>query len=110
MILKESHLEALFYGNLKTSEALELGKGIREELGPGCLKASDRRLLQCVKLQRDNHLLNVETDNRKEDNSGIQIYFQCGQNEIQSRCKLDVIGQICDEPCFDQLRSQVRIM
>lgn len=107
MILKECHLEALIYGNLKTSEALELGKGIREELGPGCLKTSDRRLLQCVKLQRDDHYLKVATDNPQEDNSGIQIYFQCGQDEIQSRCKLDVIGQICDEPCFDQLRSQV---
>eukprot|EP00210_Caulerpa_lentillifera_P000591 g572.t1 len=109
LILKELHVEALIYGNLKSSEALELCQGIRKELGKGHLKAASRRLLQCVKLQSNGHLVKIPTLNLQEKNSGVQAYFQFGINEIHSRCKLDLIGQISEEPCFDQLRNQEQL-
>ena len=51
----------------------------------------------------------MPSKNPQEENSALEAYFQCDRDNLMLRSKLDMIGQICDEPCFNTLRTKVRI-
>ena len=47
--------------------------------------------------------------NAAEENSAVEIYFQCGQNDPHLRAGLDLIEQILSEPCFNVLRTKEQL-
>lgn len=49
-----------------------------------------------------------EVNNDFHKSSCIELYYQCGLQNKENNVLLELIAQILHEPCFSQLRTQVR--
>jgi hypothetical protein len=47
--------------------------------------------------------------NEEEDNSAVEVYFQCGPDNLALRAALDLLEQASSEPCFNTLRTQQQL-
>lgn len=47
--------------------------------------------------------------NPAEENSAVEVYFQCGLNDTKLRASLDLLEQILSEPCFNVLRTKEQL-
>lgn len=47
--------------------------------------------------------------NVDDENSAVEVYFQCGPDNLKLRANLDLLEQIISEPCFNVLRTQQQL-
>ena len=54
-------------------------------------------------------LCRQQAKNLEENNSAVEVYFQCGPDSLQLRTALDLLDQVVSEPCFNALRTQQQL-
>ncbi|MEW5302568.1 MAG: hypothetical protein WDW38_002287 [Sanguina aurantia] len=111
-ILAACHVEALLHGNMTADEGVALASQVCTILGPGCkLAASARESECCIELPAGPPLVMTQTaKNAEEENSAIEMYFQCGPATHPSdRALLDLVSQILYEPLFSTLRTKQQL-
>ncbi|CAG8475592.1 2249_t:CDS:10 [Acaulospora colombiana] len=103
--------EGLIHGNMSKPEAINMIDVIErilesKELLPSQL-ISDRTILLPI---GKRYVFSTEVFDKKEINSAINYSVQVGDKIDQElRIRLDLVGQIADEPCFDQLRTKEQL-
>jgi nardilysin len=109
VLLKESHIESLIFGNVTQTEAISLGEAARAALGAvSTATANDL----CLHLPDPScsWLLHAPVINAEEENSAIEVYFQCGpSDDARARAVMDCIDQLVYEPCYDTLRTKEQL-
>lgn len=103
-------VEALYIGNVDSSDA----KSAKEMLLTFVASCKGMEKKKCPKQEvlivtppKDSvHTIIVPTIDPKEPNTAIEIYIQCGKDNIEDRVLLDLLVQILYEPLFDQLRTK----
>ncbi len=50
-----------------------------------------------------------EAVNETHSNSALELYLQCGVQETRANMRLELLGQILHEPCFDTLRTKEQL-
>lgn len=109
-MLSKMHIEYLIHGNFNKEKALELVKKVEGHL-MSTVKFSPllpRQLLLNRELKLEggcNYMYEVNNDYHKS--SCIELYYQCGLQSKDSNMKLELLSQIMQEPCFNQLRTKV---
>jgi len=56
--------------------------------------------------QANCHSILLPSKNPKEPNTTVEMYFQIGPDSLRDRVLLDLLGQMMNEPLFDQLRTK----
>ena len=47
--------------------------------------------------------------NPEEDNSVVEVYWQCGPDDVHDRALVDMVEQLLYEPCYDTLRTKEQL-
>ncbi|KAG0316487.1 Insulinase (Peptidase M16), partial [Dissophora globulifera] len=111
MLLSRLHIEGLIHGNITTSEALRAGLIVEEVLSPKALVPSEL-------LSQRSHLLpeqckavyRREVPDPNNVNSGVEYYLQIEDaTSKESRARIQLMAQIINEPCFNQLRTKEQL-
>ncbi|KAG0046086.1 Insulinase (Peptidase M16) [Gryganskiella cystojenkinii] len=110
-LLARLHIEGLVHGNMAAAEALKAGEIIEQGLCPKSLVPSE--LLS----QRSHILPSHSKAVYKRDvpdpdnvNSGLEYYLQIEDaTSKQSRARIQIMAQIINEPCFNQLRTKEQL-
>jgi nardilysin len=109
VLLKETHIESLIFGNVTEKEAISLGEAARAALGAVSTAILDDL---CLHLPDPccSWLLHAPVVNADEENSAIEVYFQCGpSHDPRRRALLDCVDQLVYEPCYDTLRTKEQL-
>ncbi|KAI1314496.1 Insulinase (Peptidase M16) [Mortierella claussenii] len=110
-LLSRLHIEGLIHGNMAAAEALRAGSIIEEGLSPKPLVPSEL-------LSQRSHLLpeNCKTVYKRDVpdpnnvNSGVEYYLQIDDaTSKKSRARIQIMAQIINEPCFNQLRTKEQL-
>lgn len=106
------HIECLLHGNLNKQKALELVDIVENRLMSAVNTSPllPRQLLLNRELKLENgcnYLYEVENDVHKS--SCIELYYQCGLQTKESNILLELFAQIIQEPCFNTLRTKVKL-
>ncbi|KAL4440115.1 hypothetical protein ABPG75_003116 [Micractinium tetrahymenae] len=109
-MLSELHIEALLHGNITAQEAEALAQQLHSALGGSQLAADARPPERCVQLPKGCNMLHRSpAKNPEEDNSVVEMYFQCCADTVADRALLDMVEQLMYEPCFDTLRTKEQL-
>jgi len=109
VLLKETHIESLIFGNVTEKEAISLGEAARAALGAVSTATQND---VCLRLPDPScsWLLHAPVVNAEEENSAVEIYFQCGlSHDPRRRALLDCVDQLVYEPCYDTLRTKEQL-
>ncbi|KAG7670534.1 hypothetical protein Ndes2526B_g00294 [Nannochloris sp. 'desiccata'] len=109
VLLKQSHIESLIFGNVTEKEAISLGEAARAALGAVSTATSNDL---CLHLPDPccSWLLHAPVVNADEENSAVEVYFQCGpSHDPRRRAVLDCVDQLVYEPCYDTLRTKEQL-
>lgn len=108
MLLADTHLEALIFGNVTAEEAHAGAESARAALGSCGSGVPGDCTLQ---LPAGRCLLHrAAAHNSDEDNSVVEIYLQCGAAaDAAARAVLDMADQLVYEPCYDTLRTKEQL-
>ncbi|GJJ71266.1 insulysin [Entomortierella parvispora] len=110
-LLARLHIEGLVHGNMAAAEALKAGEIIEEGLSPKALVPSEL-------LSQRSHLLpeqckavyKRDVSDPDNVNSGLEYYLQIEDaTSKQSRARIQIMAQIINEPCFNQLRTKEQL-
>ncbi|KAF9206076.1 Insulinase (Peptidase M16) [Haplosporangium sp. Z 27] len=110
-LLSRLHIEGLVHGNMTAAEALRAGAIIEEGLSPKPLVPSEL-------LSQRSHLLpdsckavyKREVPDPNNVNSGVEYYLQIEDaTGKESRARIQILAQIINEPCFNQLRTKEQL-
>ncbi|KAF9179055.1 Insulinase (Peptidase M16) [Haplosporangium sp. Z 767] len=111
LLLSRLHIEGLVHGNMAAAEALKAGAIIEEILAPKTLVPSEL-------LSQRSHILpenckavyKRDVPDAKNVNSGLEYYLQIEDAvSKQSRARIQIMAQIINEPCFNQLRTKEQL-
>ncbi|KAF8931622.1 Metalloenzyme, LuxS/M16 peptidase-like protein [Dissophora ornata] len=111
MLLSRLHIEGIVHGNMTAAEALKAGAVIEEGLSPKTLVPSEL-------LSQRSHLLpesckavyKREVPDPQNVNSGLEYYIQIEDAmSKESRARIQVMAQMINEPCFNQLRTKEQL-
>ncbi|KAG0266792.1 Insulinase (Peptidase M16) [Mortierella polycephala] len=111
LLLSRLHIEGLVHGNLAAADALKAGAIIEEVLEP-------RSLVPSELLSQRSHILpenckavyKRDVADAKNVNSGLEYYLQIEDAvSKQSRARIQIMAQIINEPCFNQLRTKEQL-
>jgi len=108
-MLKNLSIEALYLGNVDTNDAKTAIKSILKaaNLSKGIAKNKYPKQEVLIVTPKDEvHQIIVPTIDPKEPNTAVEIYIQCGKDNIEERVLLDLLVQLMYEPLFDQLRTK----
>ena len=101
-------IEALYHGNVGKSDA-EAAKKMILKAATG-LKGLQKKQYPKEEIliipQSDSREISTPTIDPKEPNTAVEVYFQCGKDNLKDRVIVDVLMQIMYEPLFDQLRTK----
>ena len=107
-IMTNVSIECLHHGNFDKSDAeaakkmiLDITSGLK-----GMQKKHYPKQEVLITPQNVAHPIIVPSMDPKEPNTAVEVYFQCGKDEIQDRVIVDILTQIMYEPLFDQLRTK----
>uniref|UniRef100_A0A0B7AYG5 Insulin-degrading enzyme n=2 Tax=Arion vulgaris TaxID=1028688 RepID=A0A0B7AYG5_9EUPU len=111
-LLSRLYIEGLIYGNVTKCQSLEMMDLVEKVLVSNCstkpLLASQHRKLREVQLPDGCYFLHKEK-NVVHESSGIEVYYQCGQQNTESNMLLELFCQVIGEPCFNILRTQEQL-
>jgi secreted Zn-dependent insulinase-like peptidase len=112
LLLNNLSIEALYLGNVDTKDAenavkiitnaAAASKGIPKNKHP-------KQEVLMVSMQDQQHRIVVPTIDPTEPNTAVEIYIQCGKDNIEDRVLIDLLVQILNEPLFDQLRTKEQL-
>ncbi|CAG8442164.1 10344_t:CDS:10 [Acaulospora morrowiae] len=111
-LYEQMFFEGLVHGNMNRSEAFNMMDTIERVLGSKELLPSqligDRSILLPA---GKKYVYFQEVYDKKEINCAIDYSIQIVNEKLDSklRAKLDLVEQIADEPCFDQLRTKEQL-
>jgi len=110
-ILETMSMEAFFHGNLTDSDAhaaTKLISGLISESGGGGLPKKKRPKFPVLKVppSTSHHLITVPSKDLSDPNTGIEVYFQIGPDNLRDRVMTDLLSHILYEPLYDQLRTR----
>lgn len=110
-LLAQMHTEVLAHGNLYKEDVKRIGHLIESTLKPRPLPPSQWELRRNVIIPSgSNFVFNHTLDDPENINHAIEYYLHLGNlldPEIRSRAQL--LGQMTDEPAFDQLRTKEQL-
>lgn len=109
-VLSSLSIEALYLGNVDNNDAkaaIELISKVAEQSkGIPKSKLPKQEVLIVSPTEKIHHHIVVPTIDPKEPNTAVEIYIQCGKDNVKERVIIDLIAQIMYEPLFDQLRTK----
>ena len=110
-LLKSLSIEALYLGNVDKKDAEAAIKLISKAASSSKGIANNKHPKQEVIVvtptpKNEGHQLIIPTIDPKEPNTAVEIYIQCGKDDIEQRVLIDLLVQIMYEPLFDQLRTK----
>ncbi|XP_037080309.1 insulin-degrading enzyme-like [Pollicipes pollicipes] len=112
LLLSKLHLECLLEGNLTRGRALELVSLVESRLRDGFSVRPIPAALQILDRETmldDGKYYTVQKQNDVHKSSSIDVYYQCGLQSVRDNTLLDLLVQILNEPCFDQLRTKEQL-
>ncbi|ORZ07985.1 Metalloenzyme, LuxS/M16 peptidase-like protein [Lobosporangium transversale] len=110
-LLSRLHIEGLIHGNMGAAEALKAGSIIENCLAPKTLVPSEL-------LSQRSHILpdkckavyQRDVPDPFNVNSGVEYYLQIEDaTSKESRARIQIMAQIINEPCFNQLRTKEQL-
>ncbi|CAG8454105.1 2994_t:CDS:10, partial [Diversispora eburnea] len=109
-LFKQMFFEGLVHGNIDKLEAINMIEIIENILESKELSSSQLIDNRSLLLKEGKYAYFKEVKDEKEINSAIDYYIQIGDiMDKNLRAKLSLIGQIADEPCYNQLRTQEQL-
>lgn len=106
-ILAQCQVEVLAHGNLYKEEALKITDQVIEIMKPRQLPASQIPIRRSIILPpRSNFIYEKQLRDPANVNHCIEYSLYAGNRyDDELRAKLLLVGQMTDEPCFNQLRT-----
>ncbi|KAF9285850.1 Insulinase (Peptidase M16) [Mortierella alpina] len=114
-LLGRLHIEAWIHGNMTAAQATVAGEIVEKALAPRALVASEQVAMRSVLLPiRCRAVYQLDTPDASNLNSGIEYYLQveedfseedAGVRRKKHRALVQILAQIIQEPCFNQLRT-----
>ncbi|CAH1259207.1 IDE [Branchiostoma lanceolatum] len=111
-LFSHMYMESLLHGNLTQQQALDtvglVVGSLQDKTKTRPLLASQRVKHREVQLpQGVAH--KYERENTVHSTSAIETYYQCGLQSTRDNMLLELLCQILNEPCFNQLRTQEQL-
>ncbi|BFZ09211.1 hypothetical protein BsWGS_12249 [Bradybaena similaris] len=111
-LLSRLYIEGLVFGNVTKCQSLQMMDMVEKILinnsGTKPLLPSQHRKLREVQLPDGCYFIHKEK-NVVHESSGIEVYYQCGQQNTESNMLLELFCQVIGEPCFNILRTQEQL-
>ena len=106
-LFRKMSIEALFFGNVDLSDALNAKDIISKSLEGLVTMPKKKHPKQEVTIAplTPVHVI-LPTINEKEPNTAVEIYFQVGKDCAADRIMLDLLCQMMYEPFYDQVRTK----
>ncbi|KAG0225257.1 Insulinase (Peptidase M16) [Actinomortierella wolfii] len=110
-LLSRLHIEGLIHGNMLAADALKAAAIVEEGLSPKALLPSQLIPLRAHLLPANcNAVYSRMVADPNNVNSGIEYFIQTGDAaDTAMRAKVQVLAQIVNEPCFNQLRTKEQL-
>ncbi|KAF9978161.1 Insulinase (Peptidase M16) [Actinomortierella ambigua] len=110
-LLSRLHIEALIHGNMLTQDALQAAAIVEDVLSPKALLPAQLVPLRAHLLpQHCKAVYSRVVSDPNNVNSGIEYFVQTGDAADKAmRAKVQVLAQIVNEPCFNQLRTKEQL-
>lgn len=110
-LLQQAHIEVLAHGNLYKEEVKKIGNLIETTLKPRSLPPSDWLLRRNVIIpEGSNFIYKHNLSDPANVNHAIEYYLDIGHvMDLDLRAKAQLLGQMTDEPAFDQLRTKEQL-
>jgi len=106
------HVEALVHGNVTKSAAVEMVREVEMALSEGvhAKPLTPQELLKDreIQLERGTHNF-IQSTTEVHKSSCLEIYYQTGPQSTRDNAVLDLLAQIVQEPCFDELRTKQQL-
>jgi nardilysin len=108
LIMDQISIKALYHGNVSLRDANDAKDVILSLARTMNGMPSNKRPLQMVTITPfgDENRLFFPTVDPKDPNTAVEIYFQCGTDNITDRVVVDVLMQMMAEPLYDTLRTK----
>lgn len=111
-LFSRMHIECLIHGNVNRKDALHLvdivENRITENVQISPLLPRQLLLNRELRLDAGNSYL-YEVENSVHRSSCIELYYQCGLQNIGMNVLLELFAQIVQEPCFNILRTKEQL-
>ena len=105
-LFAQVYVEALLHGNIHQEQACGIVTGVVSDLKANVLFSSQLPNLRIAQLDsKCAHVYQTAESNVDNNNSAIQMVFQLGPQSLRQSALLDVLAQMMQEPCFNQLRT-----
>ncbi len=110
-LLQQAHIEVLAHGNVYKEDVKKIGNLIESTLKPRALPPSDWLLRRNVIVpEGSNFIYKQKLGDPANVNHAIEYYLDVGHvMDIKLRARLQLVGQMTDEPSFDQLRTKEQL-
>ncbi|KAF8947270.1 Insulinase (Peptidase M16) [Haplosporangium gracile] len=110
-LLARLHIEGLVHGNMAAVDALKAGTIIEEGLAPKSLVPSELLSQRSHLLPEDcKAVYKRDVPDPNNVNSGLEYYLQIENAASKvSRARIQIMAQIINEPCFNQLRTKEQL-
>ena len=107
-IMSKISIEGLHHGNVDKKD-VEMAKEVILDAASGfqglARKLHPKQQVSVVP-QRENEHLIAPTLDPNEANTAVEVYFQCGKDDVRERVIVDLLMEIMYEPMFNQLRTK----
>lgn len=106
-VMDQVQIEALFHGNVSPSDAYDAKELISSFFVniSGISKQYPHQNVIVAPCGNDNRLF-FPTVDIKDPNTAVEVYFQCGSDNIIDRVVVDILMQMMYEPLYDTLRTK----
>jgi insulysin len=110
-VLRQLHIEVLAHGNLYREDALRFTDVVENTLRPRKLPPAQWPIKRSMIYPTGcNYVYKKELKDPANVNHCIEYLLYVGNAQDRSlRAKVLLLGQIADEPCFDQLRTKEQL-
>lgn len=110
-LLQQAHIEVLAHGNLYKEDAKKMANLIESTLKPRALPPSQWLLRRNVIVpEGSNFVYKHKLGDPANINHAIEYYLDVGHvMDIPLRARLQLLGQMTEEPAFDQLRTKEQL-
>jgi insulysin len=110
-LLNQLYIESLVHGNVLKDDAIKMLRQVEEILQPKALVPSQLIGYRAVIMpQGKRWVYQRDVYDQNNINSAIEYYIQIGDiRNKEIRAKTNLLAQIADEPCFDQLRTKEQL-
>jgi len=111
-LFSQLHLEFLIHGNVTKDQAIDMVETVENSF---VAHFGTKPLLPCQLIRdREFQLINgcnflYCTKNEVHPTHCVEVYLQCGLEEIRANMLLELSTQLLKEPCFNVLRTQEQL-